>query len=231
MSATSTSSLSDPAASWVPGVRSWVSRARGSGFRPPGGRVSYLVVGVLLVVAGAAGVLITVGQVGQRSPVLVLARPVVVGQVLAAGDLRVVEVSADPGIDVVAADRTREVVGRPVGYSLPAGMVLSRGVLGAPQTPPSGQGVVALAAEPGQFPPQLTAGTTVSIIQNAGTSAGTSAEVMPGGLWTAVVTGIAPTTGDQVTVISLQLPAREARQVAAVPSGRLSIVTEAAGDR
>lgn len=230
MSATSMS-LSDPAAGWVPGARSWVSRAQGCRAWPAGGRVSYLVVGVLLVVAGAAGVLITVAQVRQRDPVLVLARPVVVGQVLAPGDLRAVEVSADPGVDVVVADRTREVVGRPVGYSLPAGTLLSRAVLGAPQTPPPGQGVAAVAAEPGQFPPQLTAGTTVSIIQNTGTGAGASTGSVSGGPWTAVVTGIAPTAGDQVAVISLQLPAQDARQVAAIPSGRLSIVTEAAGDR
>jgi hypothetical protein len=50
-----------------------------------GRRVSYLVVGVLLVVAGAAGVLITVTQVGQRDSVLVLARSVVVGQVIGPG--------------------------------------------------------------------------------------------------------------------------------------------------
>jgi hypothetical protein len=36
---------------------------------------------------------------------------------------------------------------------------------------------------------------------------------------------------DQVTVISLMLPAPDARQVAAIPSGQLSIVAEAAGGR
>ncbi|MGH3825878.1 MAG: hypothetical protein ACRDQX_01690 [Pseudonocardiaceae bacterium] len=189
----------------------------------------YLVAGVLLVVAGAAGVLITVAQVGQRSPVLVLARPVVVGHVLAAGDLRAVSMSTEPGVDVVTADQARTVVGQPVGYSLPAGVVLPRAVLGAPRTPPAGQGVVAVAAAPGQFPPQLAPGTTVSIIHNAPT--GLSAVPVMGGPWTAVVCGIAPMVSDQVTVISLQLPAQDARQVATIPSGQLSIVAEAAGGR
>jgi hypothetical protein len=210
---------------------SWVDRTPGSRARSASGgrRVPYLVAGVLLVVAGAAGVLITVVQVGQRSPVLVLARSVVVGQVLAAGDLRAVSMSADPGVDVVTADQSQMVVGQPVSYSLPAGVVLPRAVLGAPRTPPVGQGVVAVAAAPGQFPPQLVPGTTVSIIYNART--GLSAVPVLGGPWSAVVCGIAPTVSDQVTVISLQLPAEAARQVAAIPSGQLSIVAEAAGGR
>jgi hypothetical protein len=135
----------------------------------------------------------------------------------------------DPGIDVVPAEQAGEVVGRPVSFSLPAGTVLSRAALGTPRTPPSGQGVVAVAAAPGHFPPHLTAGTTVSIVRNA--DGGGSGESVAGGPWSAVVTGIASAAGEQVTVISLQLPAGEARQVAAVPSGRLSIVTEASGVR
>jgi hypothetical protein len=209
--------------------RSRVDRTPGSRARLTGSgrRVPYLAAGVLLVVAGVAGVLITLVQVGQRSPVLVLARPLVVGQLLATGDLRVVSMSADPDVDVVTADQSRMVVGQPVSYSLPAGVVLSRTVLGAPQTPPAGQGVVAVAAAPGQFPPQLAPGTTVSIIYNART--GLSAIPVMGGPWSAVVCGITPMVSDQVTVISLQLPAEAARQVAAIPSGQLSIVAEATG--
>jgi len=231
----STDSMSspDPATRRGTASRSGVDRPLGSRARLTGGgrRVPYLVAGVLLVAASAAGVLITVTQVGQRSPVLVLARPLAVGQVLAAGDLRVASISVDPGVDVVRADQSQMVVGQSVGYSLPAGVVLSRAVLGAPQTPPVGQGVVAVAATPGQFPPQLTLGTTVSIIHHAGPGTGLSAVPALGGLWTAVVCGIAPTASDQVTVISLQLPGEAARQVAAIPSGQLSIVAEAAGGR
>lgn len=184
----------------------------------------YLVAGVLLVVASTVGVLLTVMQVGKRSPVLVLARPVVVGQVLAVGDLRVASMSTDPGVDVVTVDQSRMVVGESVSYSLPAGMVLSRAVLGAPRTPPAGQGVVAVAAAPGQFPPQLVPGTTVSIIYNARPGLSAAPES-----WRAVVCGIAPTVSGEGMVISLMLPAQDARQVAAVPSGQLSIVAEAAG--
>lgn len=211
--------------------RSWADRAPGSRARLAWGgrRVPYLVAGVLLMVASVAGVLITLARVGQRSPVLVLARPVVVGQVLAAGDLRVVSMSTDPGVDVVRADQARTVLGQPVGYSLPAGAVLLRVVLGAPRIPPAGQGVVAVAAAPGQFPPQLAPGTTVSIIHNAPT--GLSAVPVLGGPWQAVVCGIAPMVSEQVTVISLQLPVQDARQVATIPSGQLSIVAEAAGGR
>lgn len=225
---TTTTSLPDPAAT----SRSWVSRGPGTRSRVtvPGQRrrVSYLVAGVLLVVVCTAGVVLTVARVGERIPALVLARPVVVGQVLAPGDLRQVSVSADPGTDVLPADQTPAVVGQPVAYSLPAGTLLSRAALGAPQIPPSGQAVVATAVQPGQFPPELGAGTTVSVIRIPGTG---STDQSPGGPWTAVVAAVTATTSAQTTVISLQLSTQGARQVAAISPGQLSIVAEPAGDR
>lgn len=227
---TTTTSSPDPAPGPPKALRSWVTRTPGIGSRvtAPGGkrRVPYLVTGVLLVVVCTAGVVVTVARVGERTPVLVLARPVVVGQVLAPGDLRQVSVSADPDTDVLPADQTRVVVGQPVAYSLPAGTLLSRAALGAPQIPPPGQAVVAVAVAPGQFPPELGAGTTVSVIRIPGTG---STGPPPGGPWTAVVAAVTATASAQTTVISLQLPAQGARQVAAIPSGQLSIVAEPAG--
>lgn len=226
---TTTTSPPDPVPGPAAASRSWVRRAPGTGSRvtAPGGRrrVPHLVAGVLLVVVCTAGVVVTVARVGERTPVLVLARPVVVGQVLAPGDLRQVSVSADPGTDVLPADQTRAVVGRPVAYSLPAGTLLSRAALGAPQVPPPGQAVVAVAVAPGQFPPELGAGTTVSVIRIPSTG---STSPSPGAPWTAVVAAVT-TASTQTTVISLQLPAQGARQIAAIPSGQLSIVVEPAG--
>ncbi len=230
---TTTVSPPDPAPGAPAASRGWVgrtpvsrSRVTGSGRR----RVPYLVVGVLLVVVCTAGVVIMVAQVGGRTPVLALARPVGVGHVLAAGDLRQVNVSADPGTDVLPARQVRAVLGQPVAYALPAGTLLSRAALGAPQNPPAGQGVVAVAARPGQFPPELAPGTTVSIIHiPAAGSTSMVAGPIPGGPWTAMVSGVVGAAGDQTTVISLQLGAVGARQVAAIPTGQLSIVALPAG--
>lgn len=210
-------------------ARGWAGRGPGWGPRVTGGRarVPYLLVGVLLVVGCTAVVLATVVTVGGRSTGLVLARPVVAGQLLAPADVRSVSLSADPGLDLL--DSSGGVVGRRVAYSLPAGTVLTRGVLGAAKVPPAGLGVVAVAAAPGQFPPDLTAGTPVSIIQvTDSTSSGLPAGA--GGSWPGVVTQVARTATDQTTVITVQLPAAGARQVAAIPAGQLSVVAET-GDR
>ncbi|HEU0089854.1 MAG TPA: SAF domain-containing protein [Pseudonocardiaceae bacterium] len=231
---TATTSLPDPAPGSPSVSRAWLGRTPGTRNRfTGGGRIPYLVVGVLLVVVCTAGVVLTIVQVSQRTPVLALARPVGVGQVLAAGDLRQVSVSMDASLDVLPASRVQAVLGKPVAYSLPAGTLLSAAAVGTPQDPPQGQGVVAVAAQPGQFPPELAPGTTVSIIvvQGGTGNVGLAAGSIPGGPWTGVVAGVSPMAGDQITVVSLQLPAPAARQIAAIPAGQLSIVAESAGGR
>lgn len=199
---------------------------RGPAFGGGRRRVPYLVVGVLLVVVCTAAAVITVMQVGQRTPALVLANPVTVGHVLTAQDLRAVLVGADSGTDVIPADLASNVVGQRVAYSLPAGTVLSRSALGRPQVPPDGQSVMAIAVKPGQFPPAIAAGTTVSLIPIAGNN---SSAPPSGGPWTATVTDVQPQAADQMTVISLQMPESNARQVAAVPAGQLSVIAVPGG--
>lgn len=214
--------------------RSWVGRKPGEPARiarGTGRRVPYLVLGVLLVVICVAGAVITVLQVGNREPMLSLARPVHVGDVLTPQDLRQVPLSSDSGADLVPARQAATVLGRPVAYSLPAGTLLPRSAFGRPQVPPAGQAIVAVAAKPGQFPPDLAPGATVSVIVVPGSGSSTSSTQSPafGGPWSAVVTNVGAPSSDQSTVVSLQLPVTSARQVAAVPPGQLSLVAVPAG--
>lgn len=215
--------------------RSWVGRKPGEPARIARGtgrcRVPYLVLGVLLVLICVAGAVITVLQVGNREPMLSLARPVHVGDVLTPQDLRQVPLSSDSGTDLVPASQAATVLGRPVAYSLPAGTLLPRSAFGRPQVPPTGQATVAVAAKPGQFPPDLAPGTTVSVIVVPGSGSSTSSTQSPasGGPWSAVVTSVGAPSSDQSTVVSLQLPVASARQVAAVPPGQLSLVAVPAG--
>lgn len=212
--------------------RSWAGRKPGAPTRFTGSgrrrRVPYLVIGLLLVVMCAAGAVLTVMQVGNREPMLALTRPVSVGHILTAQDLRQVPLSADSGADVIPASQAQAVLGQPVAYSLPSGALLSRSALGQPQVPPAGQGVVAVGVKPGQFPPEIAPGTTVSVIvvPNSSTGAGQTAS---GGPWSAVVTSVSAQANDQSTVVSLQLPTTSARQVAAIPPGQLSLVAVPAG--
>lgn len=191
-------------------------------------RVPYLVLGVLLVAVCSTAAVFTVLRVGDREPVLVLARDVSVGEVLTAQDLRQVPVSADSGMDLVSAEQARSVLGKPVAYSLPAGTALSRAVLGQPQIPPPGQGRVAVAVQPGRFPPKLAAGTTVSVVVTPTDDSG-SQESASAGPWSAAVVDVVPPEHGRNTVVSLRLPVAGARAIAAVPADRLSLVTIPAG--
>lgn len=232
---TSTSTTTSSGKSVAPS-RSWAGRRAGVPSRIARGasrrrRVPYLVVGLLLVVVCAAGAVITVLQVGNREPMLSLARPVNVGDVLTPQDLRQIPLPADSDADLIPASNAATVLGRPVAYSLPAGTLLSRPALGRAQVPVAGEAIVAVAAKPGQFPPEVTAGTTVSVItvphsQNSASSNQTPAS---GGPWSAVVTSVGSPSSDQTTVVSLRLPVESARQLAEVPPGQLSLVTVPAG--
>lgn len=200
----------------------WGSRAVGGRARVP-----YLVLGALLVLGCTAAVVGIVMTVGGRSPAWVLARPVIAGHLLAAADVRSVAVRADPGLDLLPGEDSA-VVGRPVAYSLPAGVVLTRGVLGPARVPPPGLSVVAVAADPGRYPPELGVGSSVLLVPVADSTTSNSPAVLDGP-WPGVVVGLVRPGADQAAVISVQMPAAAARQVAAIPSGQLSVVTETGG--
>lgn len=213
--------------SWAGGKPNGKPRFSGVGRRRR--RAPYLVIGALLVVICAAGVVVAMMQVGHRVAMLALARPVTVGHVLTEEDLRQVPLPDDTGVGLIPASQQASAVGQPVAYALPAGTLLSRADFGSPQVPPPGQAVVAVAVKPGQFPPVLAAGTTVSVIAVPGNNTGLSQPFAPGGSWTAVVTDVSTPANDQSTVVALVLPTANARQVAAIPSGQLSLMALSPG--
>lgn len=206
------------------------SRLSGSGRRRS---VPYLLLGVLLVLVCAAGGVFAGMQLGDRESVLALARPVAVGQVLTAQDLKQVSMAADSGMDVMSASAASTVVGQPVAFSLPAGALVTRSVLGAPQIPAQGKAIAAVGLKSGQFPPDLSPGTTVAVLTTPGqgTTTGTSTGSGQTSSWTAVVTGIATRETEQTTVVSLQLSESDARALASAPAGQLSLVAIAGGGR
>uniref|UniRef100_UPI002AD2130C SAF domain-containing protein n=1 Tax=unclassified Frankia TaxID=2632575 RepID=UPI002AD2130C len=195
-------------------------------------RLPYLLLGVVLVVGCAAAGLLAGARVGSRQPVLVLARPVMVGQVLAAADLREVRISAE-SVNTIPAGSKDTVLGRPVAYSLPAGMVLSRAALGAAQVPPAGWAIAAVALKDGQFPTGLSAGSRVVVVVTVGTSAVsiTSTSSAAVRAWEATVVAVQARDTNQTTVVSLQLAEDDARALAAAPAGQVGIVTVNGGGR
>jgi hypothetical protein len=170
-------------------------------------------------------------QFGNRESVLALARPVVVGHILVAQDLKQVSMATDSGLDPLPASAVSTVLGQPVAFSLPAGSLVTAAVLGSPQLPPAGKAIAAVGLKAGQFPPDLSPGTAVDVIatpaQNttSGTSAGQTTS------WTAVVTGVSPSQDGTTTVVALQLSESDAMAVASASAGQLSLVAIPGGGR
>jgi hypothetical protein len=197
-------------------------------------RIPYLLLGSILVVACAAAAVVVSTQLGDRRSVLMLARSVSVGQFLSSQDLRHVSMPTGIGVDVVPAAESSTVLGRPVAYSMPAGTLLTRVVMGAPAMPPAGQAVAAVGLGAGQFPPALAPGARVAVLVSAAdtpTSSG-STVAAPIAQWTATVMEIgASTTDQQTTVVMLLLPDEDARRLATVPDGQINLVAVSGGDR
>jgi hypothetical protein len=195
--------------------------------------VPHLAAGALLVLVCAVGAVVAAGRLGGRTSVLALARPVTAGHLLTGGDVRAVQVAADAGLDLLPATAAASVVGRPVAYALPAGSLLTRAALGPAQVPAAGEAVAAVGLRAGQFPPDLQPGARVAVLVSAGTdqaaAAGGGTPPAVGTSWTGVVLGVEVGGGEQTTVVSLRLSEADARAVAAVAAGRLTLVVLGGG--
>ncbi|MFC8429265.1 SAF domain-containing protein [Streptomyces sp. NPDC057253] len=184
-------------------------------------RLPYLLVGMLLVLGCTAGGVVVATSVGNQEPVLVLARPVTVGQVLSDRDLREESVAASSRLRFIPVRSKSSVEGRPVAYSLPEGAPLTRNVLGAAHVPPAGQAVAAVGLKAGQFPPGVQSGNRVAVVvvaDNGNTASSTSTA------WDASVTDVRRDATDQAAVISLLMAEGDARRLAAAPAGQISVV-------
>jgi hypothetical protein len=209
---------------WVADGKEPASRLRGTHRRRS---IPYLLLGVLLVLACAAAFLVVSLTSENRRPVLALARPVSVGQVLTAQDLRQVNVAVDSGVSVVDVGQAASVVGKTMSTSLPAGALLTLDAVSGAGIPTEGEAVAALSLKAGQFPPEVSPGSHVSVVFVPG-QAGVTVSSPPTSdsatVWLAVVTSVTSSPNEQTTVVSVQLSEAAARQVAAVPAGQLSIV-------
>ncbi|MGW0734461.1 SAF domain-containing protein [Streptomyces sp. NPDC002851] len=120
-----------------------------------------------MVAASAIGFTLVAQQAGERADVLVLARDVPAGHVLAPSDVRVVQVAADSGV-VEVGDR-KAVLGRKAKVPLLRGTLLNSGhVAGKAGFPPRGLSQVALAVEAGGAPPDLGRGERVAVLPGPG---------------------------------------------------------------
>lgn len=143
--------------------------AGSNGVRPrsgPGrrGRRWWLVsLGGLLVVGCAVAFAVSVAKLGDRVPVLAMARPVPAGDMIGVGDLRRV-VAADPArLGLVRAADEDQVVGHTAAQPLVTGELLTSALVGEAAFPPAGEMVASLSLKPGRVPSSLAAGAHVAV--------------------------------------------------------------------
>jgi hypothetical protein len=175
-------------------------------------------------------------QAGNRQPVLALARPVTVGQVITAADLEVVRVSAAGPVSLVPASRQAEVAGSTAAVSMPAGSLLAGSDIGTPP-PARGQVRLGVALKPGAYPPDLAAGQDVDVLATPASGApgssgpGSASAALPVGQ--AVVLSVSPAPasgGSGETVVELQVSQDTMPQVAAAnAAGQIALAAVPAG--
>lgn len=188
--------------------------------------IPHLLLGAALVAVCSVGGVLGGMQLGDRENVLTLSRAVAVGHALSVWDLEQASMAADSVLEVIPASATSTVVGRPVAFSLPAGSLLMRSMLGPSRVLAKGKVIAAVGLKAGQFPPDLAPGAAVLVF--AAPQQGQAGQTS---IWPAVVTGIASREMEQTTVLSLELGRSDARALASAPMGQLSVVAAPGGDR
>lgn len=187
--------------------------------------VPLALVGVASVVVGALLFLGLYTSLDSRQSVLVVARDVAPGQVIAAEDLAEARVSVSEGAAWVPASQRSEVIGQPAAVGLAPGAILAPSQLGESSGLGAGQAEVGVALKPGQAPLALRRGSRVEVIDNGADAAGMQARPVVLSKEGVVSDVGMPSATSATTVVSLTVPHEDAAAVAAAgAAGRVSLV-------
>lgn len=180
----------------------------------------YAAAGSVLVVGAVVVLSVLFVKVGGRVPVLVMARPVQVGQAIGMDDLKAVDIRPGTLDGVVSADDEAQVVGQPAALPLVAGQVLTRSLVGVGAFPPAGFAVATAALKAGAFPLHLVAGSHVEVVEPA-SAAGAPAQVVAR---SATVTEVSAPSDQGDVVVSMLTDADSAKAVGSAQADTLSLV-------
>ena len=129
-------------------------------------RLPQLALGLLLAGGAALAFVLFNAASVQRTPVLALAVDLERGQTIVVEDLQVVQLGIDSPVAVTPADQAELLLGRVAVADLPAGTLLSDGLVSSTSPLLDGGGVVGLALNPGQYPtPRLMVGDLVMVVE------------------------------------------------------------------
>jgi hypothetical protein len=185
-----------------------------------------IVVGALLMVVSALAAGLLFAGLGDKHPVIGVARPVAVGQVIQEGDLTQTLAGAADGIRTMPWSSRTSVVGKTAAVGLVPGSLLNPSQLATGTAIDPGDAVVGAVLKPGQFPVGLRPGDKVLAIvlpPEAATDTGQGRIEPP---VTATVASIAtlPDSGGGLSVSLAVSPGDAAALAVAGARGRLSLV-------
>ena len=190
--------------------------------------------GVALVAVGGLAAAGLVSRAGDRVEVLAVARTVPIGQTIAAEDVTVARVPADPALRPVPAVERDRVVGRVAAVELRPGTLLTATEVTDSAVPGAGEQVVGVAARPGQLPARgLRAGDRVLAVPVPGDQAGTDTTAADlGGPVPARVVQVGPPDAEGVVTVDLVVGQDTGPRLAALAStGRLALILLSAQGR
>ena len=193
-------------------------------------RPSWMIAGVVLVGFAMAMGAWVFSTSSQRISIVVAARDLEPGDIVAGTDLRVVEMGRTGGLRAIQPAQQSLVVGKAARGPIPEGTVLNTGLfIERDRVVPSGQVVVGVALEPGAAPiAALAAGDHVNVLATSkatttfqGGSA-TAAVVASGAVWSVEQAPSGSVSAKMV--VSLLIPTEAQATVAqAAADGRLRL--------
>jgi hypothetical protein len=178
---------------------------------------------------GALTGLWLVSAAGDRVQVVAVAREVPLWATIGEADLRLVEVSLDPGLDVIPADQFDDVVGSVAAVGLTPGTLLTPTSFSTASPPARGEVLVGLAVASGRMPTgQMAAGESVLVVETPSNDA--EAVTGPPRTIRATVVRVAEPDLNGVTVVDVTVPSGDGAALAAVSAtGRVAVVVEPRG--
>ncbi|MFF1378755.1 SAF domain-containing protein [Streptomyces sp. NPDC058308] len=193
-------------------------------------RRSFMVIGSVMVLAGAIGFAGLMNASSERSDVLALARDVPSGKKITEQDLRVVALPDDPGLKPVAAAEKDAVVGRRAGAALSQGSLLTSAQLTGRGGLKAGEALVAVEVKRGMAPVDaLRPGDAVSLVTRPQEGATDKEQSeLPQVAGRVAKVGVPVSSGD--VVVQVAVSDVESGVVASDASaGRVAIVLKAGG--
>ncbi len=189
----------------------------GRGFQPTGRRRKRIALGVLLAAIAIGGNVAIYTGLDDSAPVVQVTRDVPAGQQLSLDMLRIVDVDADPTVNVVPGDRLDSLVGTYAKVRLVSGALVTAEALQPTPLVADGSSVVAIRVPEGSLPIGIRERAPVQlVVPGDGTPTTISGRVV----------GLPTATGSALGVesLSVEVAAEDAPTAASADDVRVVLV-------